>query len=246
MPDSPWLPFSGPSAAAGCHLLCFPFAGAGASLFRGWAARSSPEVVVLPVQLPGREHRLREAPERSMARLLDGLEAAVLPRLPGPVALFGHSLGALIAAALAQRLSLRGRPPVHLFASGAAAPHRPLRRPPLHGLSDPAFVQAIAALNGTPPGVLADPRLMALFLPILRADCQLGETFRLDPQHPLACDITVLAADDDPFLDPASVAAWGEIGTGKTVIRRFSGDHFYLLPQLDTLFTDIIRPALIA
>lgn len=244
MPDSPWLAFPGAAAPAACQLLCFPFAGGGASFYRGWAARSSPALAVLPVQLAGREYRLAEPPETDMPRLLEALERTLLPLLGRRLALFGHSLGALIAAALAQRLTLLGRPPCHLFVSGAAAPHLPRRRPALHLLPDDAFARAIAALNGTPPAVLEHPRLMELFLPILRADCRLGETFRLDPGQPLGCDVTVLAADDDPFLDRDNVPAWAEITRGRTTIRRFPGDHFYLLPILDALFRDVVRPGL--
>lgn len=243
-PEPRWLPFGAPTQGAGCQLLCFPFAGGGASFYRPWALRSDRRLTVLPVQLPGREERLREMAETDMGRLLDGLTTSLLPRLEGPLALFGHSLGALVAAALAQRLTALGRPARHLFVSGAAAPHRPPRRAPMHSLPDAAFAAAIAELNGTPPAVLRDPRLMELFLPILRADCRLGETFRYDTARPMTCDITVLAADDDPFLDPDRTAAWAEITTGRASVRRFPGDHFYLLPMLDRLLDEVVCPVL--
>ncbi len=57
-----------------------------------------------------------------MEPLLDVLERTIDGYLDRPLALFGHSFGALLALELAYRFAYRSMPPVHLFVSGRGAP----------------------------------------------------------------------------------------------------------------------------
>src|SRR6202035_2395188 len=98
------------------------------SAYRGWAAALPGDVEVCPVQLPGRESRLREPPFVSAERLVLALADALHPHLALPFAFFGHSMGAMLSFELARELRRRGRPlPVHLFVSGRRAPQGPAR-----------------------------------------------------------------------------------------------------------------------
>src|SRR5262245_25838037 len=122
VPD-PWLACVQPRLRPGVRLFCFPHAGGGASLFRGWADGLPDAVEVCPVQLPGRETRFREPPFLCLEPLIEALATALRPHLDRPFAFFGHSLGALVAFELARRLGrAEGPQPVHLFVSGCAAP----------------------------------------------------------------------------------------------------------------------------
>src|SRR5262245_54050356 len=97
-------------------------------MYRDWSALL-PQCEVLAVQLPGREHRVREAPCRDLQALVRELAALLASLPPGPpLVLFGHSLGALVAFLLARALCDAGAPPLHLFAAAARAPHRGPRR----------------------------------------------------------------------------------------------------------------------
>ncbi|WP_043225454.1 thioesterase II family protein, partial [Burkholderia glumae] len=57
---SDWLLFGagGPRSDARVRLVCFHYAGSGASMFAPWAAALPDAVELLAVQLPGRENRL--------------------------------------------------------------------------------------------------------------------------------------------------------------------------------------------
>ena len=84
------------------------------------------DVEACPVQLPGRGSRFREAPFRKVADLVPALAEGLLPLLDLPFALFGHSMGAVVAFELARELRRRrGREPVLLGVSGRHAPQRP-------------------------------------------------------------------------------------------------------------------------
>ena len=85
------------------RLFCLPFAGAGVWPFRRWAEQL-PDVSLVPVLLPGREMRLHEKPFESMAALIAALEREIAPLLARPFALYGHSMGAVIAFELARAL----------------------------------------------------------------------------------------------------------------------------------------------
>jgi surfactin synthase thioesterase subunit len=106
-------------------LLCFPFAGAGASFFRPWKDLSRGRFELLPIQLPGREKRFVEEPYRDVAQAIEGVLPDVLKQIEGRarVALFGHSMGAVLAFELARRLTASAATEVELLVvSGSPGP----------------------------------------------------------------------------------------------------------------------------
>src|SRR5438552_2333015 len=152
-----WVLRPRPDPRARLRLFCFPYAGGGASQFRTWAEGLPPEVELCPVQLPGREGRLRETPFTRIAPLVAALVTALRGYLDTPYAFFGHSLGALVGFELARALRRTGGPgPRGLLVSAYRAPDLPDPDPPLHLLSSPAFWDELRRLNGTPPEVLAN------------------------------------------------------------------------------------------
>ena len=71
-PIERWLAYREINPHARLRMFCFPYAGGGASIYRGWAGGLPAQVEVCPVQLPGREGRMRDKPyERIVAFLQD-------------------------------------------------------------------------------------------------------------------------------------------------------------------------------
>jgi medium-chain acyl-[acyl-carrier-protein] hydrolase len=216
--------------AAALRLFCFPYAGAGTSAFRGWHEALPPDVEVCSLQLPGRGSRLGEPAFRRMTPLVEALAEGVRAALGTPIAFFGHSMGALVAFELAREMRRRGWPaPRHLFVSGLAAPHLPDPAPTrLHRLTDGELVAELRRLGGTPPAVLESPEILELTLPTLRADFELLETYRYEPEPPLDCDLTALGGQDDRFVTPGGLAAWAAETSGRFTRVVFPGNHFFL------------------
>jgi surfactin synthase thioesterase subunit len=220
------------------RLFCLPHAGAGASAYRDWPARLTPDVEVVPVRLPGRETRRREPLARSVTELV----ADVVPQLLAvdrPVALFGHSMGALLAYELTHTLCVAGRPPVHLFVSGQQAAHRRVPGDDVHTLADDDLADHVAELSGTPRAVLDHPGMIDYLLPILRADFAVCETYEHTPRPPLDVPITALGGSDDEIFAGGGLTAWRELTTAATTLRQFSGGHFYLHDHLDDVIATV-------
>jgi surfactin synthase thioesterase subunit len=224
-----WLGRSARATRARIRLFCFAHAGGGAAFFRSWRAALSPDVEVCPVTLPGRESRLGEPAATRIDQVVGPVTEALLPFTDRPYAVFGHSMGSVVGYEVARRLQARAaREPLCLFVSGRRAPHLPARRPALHALPDRGLLDALAQLNGTPEDVLRHDDLVWLFLPTLRADFTLNETYAPLPGGTLRCPVSGLTGDADPQVDLDEMAGWRAVTSGTFTVRVFRGDHFYL------------------
>jgi medium-chain acyl-[acyl-carrier-protein] hydrolase len=242
----PWIQRPQPRPDARLRLLLIPHAGGGASAFRGWADALPPEVEACPVQLPGRENRMGEPAFDRLAPLVEALAGALERWRDLPYAVLGHSNGALIGFELARHARRTGTPgPVHLFASGRRAPHRPSPVRDVHDLPQAELVAELAELGGMPRQVLEHPELLGLLVPVLRADMALTETYQHRDEPPLDMPITALTGSEDAKVSLADAAAWERHTRGGFRLHVFPGDHFYLFANRDrvvaTLSADLRR-----
>jgi surfactin synthase thioesterase subunit len=211
------------------NLICLPYAGGGTSAFHEWPAGLGAHVNVWAARLPGRENRLAEAPHDDAAALVSALTPAVSALTTQPYAVFGHSMGALIGYELVRRLRDIGRPePVALFGSGNNAPHRLGDSARLHLLPDDEFVAALRGYGATPAIFLDRPELLEMFLPMIRADFAVAETYRHRPGRRLTCPVVVCRGTDDVDVSDAGCRSWGELTTGRCAQYSFPGGHFFV------------------
>lgn len=219
-------------------LVCLPFAGAGASFFRSWR---SADLRVLPVQLAGREERFTETPSTDVARAVDDALPRVLEGIDGAerVALFGHSMGAVLAFELARRISaVDGAPITRLFVSGAPGPWSP-REHRATGLDDDAFLAQVELFSGYSHPALEDPEMRALLLPTLRADVEMHENYRPTPGDRLSAPITTMRGCADELVSAEQVAEWERATTARVTGMEFAGGHMYLTGDPDAVLQEI-------
>lgn len=214
-------------------LVCFPYAGGNAHLFRSWVARLAPEMDLWAVEFPGRGQRFSEPLDSHLPSVVQMLCHELVELVMGsrarPVSLFGHSMGALVAFEAARSLKQAcGVELARLFVSGRGAACAPLRHEPMHALPEPEFIEKLVAYGGLPREVLDSEALLKLFLPILRTDFALCELYQFRPEPLLKCPLDVLLGTDDSTVHPADAARWAELSVGATSTHVFAGDHFFL------------------
>lgn len=213
------------------HLVCLPFAGAGASFFHPWRTEAPSGVQVVAPQLPGREWRVDEEPYLDAGRAVDAIVPEVLAAVAGsgPVVLFGHSLGALLAFELAAALTEDGRTAVdHLVVSGAPGPWtRRARR--ATGLDDEAFVERVREFAGYTHEAFAVPEMRELILPALRADVAMHENYVPRVDRPLDVPITAVRGRTDELVSTVDAREWAAATTRDFVLVEVTGGHMYLV-----------------
>lgn len=209
-------------------LICLPFSGSGASFFQQWQLRAPEHLQVLPVQLPGREDRFVEPLLTDVASAVTEAATQVIARLrPGDrVALFGHSLGAVLAYELARRLT--GTVTVdHVFVSGSPDPWHG-RSDRATGLPDAEFLARVERFAGFSHPAMVEPEVRELVLPLLRADVEMHENYRPAADTPLTVPITAIRGRDDDLVSAAQSAGWWHATTGRFDTAELGGGHMYL------------------
>jgi medium-chain acyl-[acyl-carrier-protein] hydrolase len=230
-----------PAADVRVRLFCLPHTGGGAAAYRAWASCLPADIEVVAVRLPGRETRFRERPFDRLDDLVSALVHGLEPLMDRPFAWFGHSMGALVAYEACRAMRESGGPqPVRLLVSGRRAPHLPDRYRPVHDAPTADVVARLVELNGTPREVLDDRAALSTFLPMLRADFAVSETYDWAPGPPLNCPISVFGGLRDPMTTPEELHAWKRHSSVGCRVRTFEGDHFFLhtvpervLPAID-------------
>ncbi|NXO64102.1 SAST synthase, partial [Phainopepla nitens] len=216
-----------------CRLICFPWAGGGASQLAEWGIHFNDSIEVFCIRLPGRKARLGEPFAKDMASAVNEITSVLLKDLKEkPFAFFGHSLGTYLSFAVALDLKKKyGLEPVHFFMSSAHAPNSAALLA-LKSLTVPdennkllAYMEILGG-NFEPPLNEDFRRNMAH---TSRADARLFQTFsfkKAEMNIPFSCDVTYFCGSDDKIFD---VQGWQELTSGDISFYELPGDHFYLL-----------------
>jgi surfactin synthase thioesterase subunit len=228
--------------SANMRLFCLPYAGGGAAVYRSWAKLLAPTVELYAVELPGHGWRWQEPTNPDLLHLAGEIAAAIEAEADRPFALFGHSMGAWLGLEVVRQLEAVSRRPVTFLASGRQAPSLGCRLPQLSVLDDAAFLQAVQErYGGIPPQIHAEPGLLNMFLPSLRADITLLERYQHRPAAPIAAPIHALLGAQDSVVRVDDLAPWAQETSGAFVSTFLPGGHFYFQPDPSALVAVLHR-----
>jgi surfactin synthase thioesterase subunit len=235
---TPWISCYKPRPDALLRLFCFPHGGGGPQAFKSWADNLPKEIEVYCLNLPGRFSRRNDPPIHNMPELSDQIVHALSAYLDKPFALFGHSVGALVAYEVTRGLEEKGSPlPVRLLVSAHKVPHDALEEEPMYNLPDQELVQKIIDLGLVPAEVLENKELIDFILPPLKADFEVSETYKYTERNPLPVAITAMGGEGDTLLSPEDLDAWKEYSSLSFQSFLYKGDHFYT----ETLQKEVLK-----
>ena len=233
------------------RLYCFAHAGAGTSSFEGWAGRAGPDIEVVPVPLPGRGPRAGEPALTGREALLADLMGHFTGSdCPQPFALYGHSLGAMVAYTLTRALHEAGLPGPVLLAVGACPPPDvPSALSDAWAAPEAELVGLLTEMGAVPDRAAPGGIWYRTVLPVLRADLALGHRLRAAARRPAPDglpDVPLLAVsgDRDPLARPGDMARWREWSAGPVTQHTVPGDHYFAAgPDLPVLLGAACRSA---
>lgn len=231
------------SAATRLRLYCLPYSGASAMVYVRWRRALPDWLQVCPLELPGRGMRMDEPLQRDIKALAAQLAQEISRDLHTPYALFGHSLGGLLAFELAHALNARNLPaPLALFASGTAGPaHRDVSEYAVEK-TDEQLIARLRELQGTAEEALANPELMQLMLPILRADFLLCGSFSYGERQPLGMPIHVFGGKQDS-VRAEQLLDWQLEAASGFSLDLFDGHHFFIVQHESAVLRCVRRYA---
>ena len=156
-----------------------------------------------------------------------------------PYAIYGHSMGGIVAFLVTRRIVKEGQiaPPEHLFITGTTAPSsKSIKNKQRHLMGKEEFITELREMEGCPDEILQNHDLLEYYLPILRADFQAAETFRHQKDIPLNVRITVITGSQED-MDPQDISSWQEEATDIVRFFQLPGGHFFIMKYASRIMT---------
>lgn len=223
-------------------LFCLPYAGGSAMVYSKWKPYLHQSINLVPVELAGRGMRLGDEVYATLTEAVNDVYCQISAQLAnGPFAFFGHSMGSLIVFELIYEIMHRGGfQPEHVFFSGRRAPHFQDKEKLTYLLPEEEFKQELLRLGGTPPIFFENKELCDLFIPLIRTDYKLLDTYEFrDKERKIDCGISVLSGKEDT-ISYSELIGWENYCTGKCEIIHFDGGHFFINDEVERI-TDLIN-----
>lgn len=213
-------------------LFCFPYAGGSSNIYFKWNQYLLHSIELIPIELAGRGKRIHEKPYDSIDEMINDVFSIIQTYnlSESSYSFFGHSMGAIIAYEVAHYLIKKNivLGPTHIFLSGRQPPHIITDRDITHNLPDELFKEKLFALGGTPKEFFDHPELLSFFLPLIRNDFKIVETYTYSERKPLSSPITVFLGTEEKDIDEKDISEWSLHSSSSCKIYMFPGDHFFI------------------
>ena len=220
------------------RLFCIPYAGGSAAVFYMWKKYLHPDIELFPIELSGRGRRMRAPLYNNIGEAVDDIYETVKSYLDdAPYAIFGHSMGSCLAYELYHKISeLNHQCAEHVFFSGRVSPCDDIEKENTYLLPDKDFIQQVFDLGGMSKEFLNNEILMNIFLPVLRADYKIIDTYEpIARMNRISCDISVLTGVRDRMTKSADIKRWGAYTDNECFFYEFDEGHFFINSYIDNV-----------
>ncbi len=214
-------------------LFCFPYAGGSSYIYSKWKKGLDPRIDLQLIELAGRGERLSDKQYQDIYEAIDDLYIKVKGKLnESPVMLFGYSMGSLLTYEIAKKLQCDGTNELaHIFVAAKNPPYCGTERI-LSDLGEKEFKEMLLIYGGTPKEILDNSDASRYFLPILRNDFKLVETYKVNREkEKLNCNLTVMYGSQDSTVKAGEMIHWADYTSGSCKEIIFNGDHFFMLEE---------------
>ncbi len=199
--------------------------------YMSWRRQLDRRIDLKPIELSGRGKRFGEPLYHSVDEAIEDIYMKISDELDGtPYAVFGHSMGTIFAYELIRKIIHHTKQePIHVFLSGRYPPYIETEEEHVYLLPDKEFIDSVVKLGGTNKAVVDNKELLDLFLPILRSDYKLVETYKhFGSLLRLNCDITVLNGKNDKYIIGKNASRWQEYTNKTCNFYEFEDGHFFI------------------
>lgn len=215
-------------------VIMLPYAGGSAGVYSRWKPFMPDTIQLVPTDIPGRGFLIKARPLTRVVDVVNHLLHQLEHELADeqPYALFGHSMGNLLAFELMHRLREEGKTmPICAFLTGRRPPHR-IEARKRYELDESELIQEMVSMGGTTEEVLKSRELMRFIMPILRADFEVVDTYVL-PQgrEPLDVPFVIMSGTEDQLMSIEDMQEWKHYTRSDCTILPISGGHFFVLEQ---------------
>jgi surfactin synthase thioesterase subunit len=221
-------------------VICFCHAGGSAYNYSSFKQYFPNNIEFTPYDLPGHGSKIRKDLMRNMDDLLDTLYVDIAPTLDSPYAFYGHSLGAVIAFSLTQKICINHKnQPIHLFLSGRGnSSYLHNDKIQRHLLPKDAFRTMLKDMGGMPKSVLENEELMDFFEPIIRADFELLESYCSVSSDKLNIPFSVFIGDSEKTTKEEA-QQWQNETTIPIQLHIMQGDHFFIFDRTQEIVSEM-------
>lgn len=98
---------------------------------------------------------------------------------------------------------------------------------PLYDNMDSALKNYIMELGGITKEVCEHDEILNIFLPMIRSDFKLVETYKCKKIIPCNCDISILYSEEDKSIDLNKMNKWKMHTKAKCNFYNYSSGHFF-------------------
>ncbi|MEO6220985.1 MAG: alpha/beta fold hydrolase [Ginsengibacter sp.] len=228
------------------NIFCLPFAGGNKYSYRDYKEIAPSFINFISLEYPGRGARIKEPLISDTHALVNDLYNKIAQNIDDcDYAIYGHSLGGLVAYLLTRKLIENNhKPPVHLFISGTTGPSSASRgEKKRHLLPKPDFIQELKDLHGMPDEILENDDLLDYYEPILRSDFKASEVYVYKNDDPLDIPITVITGTEED-MEIADIELWQKETTQTVDFKRLPGNHFFIYNHAQAIIRIISKKLL--